>query len=54
MKVTLEDAQKIDTSIKLSDVKYFVGMNVNQKQMKGSSPFIAPCPDYEYQIKLFC
>jgi len=54
LKTTLEDARKIDKSITNEDVKKFFRENVEQKkQLKGYNSFIAPYPNYEFQIDLF-
>lgn len=53
MKVTLEDARKIDKTIKLEHVKEYFKENVSEKkQLKGYNSFIAPYPKYEYQLDL--
>ena len=54
LKTTLEDARKIDKSITNEDVKKFFQEHVEQKkQLKGYNSFIAPYPNYEFQIDLF-
>ena len=54
LKTTLEDARKIDKSITNEDVKKFFRENVEQKkQIQGYNSFIAPYPNYEFQIDLF-
>ena len=54
LKTTLEDARKIDKSITNEDVKKLFRENVEQKkQLKGYNSFIAPYPNYEFQIDLF-
>lgn len=54
IKTTLVDARKIDTSIPNDDEKAFFNESVeHKKQMKGNDFFIAPYPDYEYQVDLF-
>ncbi len=54
LKTTLEDARKIDKSITNEDVKKFFQEKVEQKkQIPGYNSFIAPYPNYEFQIDLF-
>jgi hypothetical protein len=53
-KTTLADSKKIDNSITNDDVKQFLKKNTEQKtQVKGYNSFIAPYPNYEYQVDLF-
>ena len=50
---TLADAKKIDNSITDADVKEFLNKNTEQKkQLKGFNSFVAPYPNYEYQLDL--
>ena len=49
-----QEARKIDKSITLKDVKNWYEKNVNKtRYYGGKNSFVAPHPNYEYQIDLF-
>ena len=53
-KVTLEDAKKIDKSIKMKDVDDFFAKYVEKKTKQyGQNSYVAPEAYYEYEVDLF-
>ena len=49
-----QDAKKIDKTIKINEVKDWYEKNVNKtRYYGGKNSFVAPRPNYEYQIDLF-
>ena len=52
-KITLEDAKKVDKSIKMKDIDDFFDKHVERKKnLRGYNSFVAPEANYEYQIDL--
>ena len=55
-KTTLKNARDIDKTITKRDVDNFISKNTEhsqKKQLKGYNSFVAPYPNYEYQMDLF-
>ena len=53
LKQTLQDARKVDASIKLDDVRQWMEENAKRKQqLKGRNSFVANGPYHQYQPDL--
>ena len=49
-----QEAKQIDKTIKINEVKEWYEKNVNKtRYYGGKKSFVAPHPNYEYQIDLF-